>query len=84
LRNLGPENFARIEAMRRRYEDTLEAILKAGQAAGQFHLPDSKLATMALIAMLTGVNTWYREGGRLARERVAEIYWDMARKAVGA
>jgi len=84
LRNLEPENFAVIEALRRAYEDRLEAILKAGQANGDFDLPDSKLATLAIIAMLTGVNTWYREGGRLARRDVEGIYWDMVRKSVGA
>ena len=36
LRNLEPENFAVIEALRRTYEDRLEAILKAGQEAGDF------------------------------------------------
>jgi len=84
LRNLDPENFNAIIALRERYEDALEAILIAGSAAGQFSLPDTKLATMAVIAMLTGVNTWYREGGRLSRERVERIYWNMVRRAVGA
>ena len=82
LRNLADENFAEIEGLRKRYEDALEQILSAGQAAGVFAVPDTKLAMMALIAMLTGVNTWYREGGRLTRAKVEEIYWDMARKAV--
>ncbi len=84
LRNLDPANFAAIEGRRRAYEDALEAILRDGVAAGTFRLPDTKLATMALIAMLTGVTTWYREGGRLGREAVAGIYADMARRAVGA
>lgn len=84
LRNLTPENFSRIEAMRRQYEDALEAILRAGTASGAFHVPDTKLATLALIAMLTGVTTWYREGGRLTRADVAGIYADMACKSVGA
>lgn len=84
LRNLEPGNFAAIEALRRGYENELEAILRDGVAAGRFAVPDSKLAAMALIAMLTGVNTWFREGGRLSRARVEEIYWDMARKAVRA
>lgn len=84
LRNLGPENFAVIEGLRRAYETELETILKAGQAEGVFAAPDTKLATMAIIAMLTGVNTWYREGGRLSRATVETIYWDMVRKAVGA
>lgn len=84
LRNLEPENFAVIEGLRKRYEDRLQAILRRGQDSGDFALADSKLATMAIIAMLTGVNTWYREGGRLARGDVEGIYWDMVRKAVAA
>ncbi len=82
LRNLTPENFAAIEKLRRRYEDALQAILAEGVQAGLFDVPDLKLATLAIIAMLTGVNTWYREGGRLPRSRIGDIYWDMVRKAV--
>ena len=84
LRNLAPENFARVEALRHRYEDVHEDILTRGRAAGLFAVPDTRLATMALIAMLTGVTNWYREGGRLGREDVAGIYAEMALKAVGA
>ncbi|WP_444463180.1 TetR family transcriptional regulator [Rhodobacter capsulatus] len=84
LRNLSAANFATIEALRKAYETELETILQAGQAEGVFALPDTKLASLAIIAMLTGVNTWYREGGRLSRETVETIYWDMVRKAVGA
>ena len=83
LRNLSPGNFARIEEMRRAYEDFLEAILKTGVAEGVFEVRDTKVVTLALIAMLTGVNTWFREGGRLSLEEVVVQYWDMVRKAVG-
>lgn len=84
LRNLDPANFAAVERLRHAYEDALEAILRQGVAAGVFDVPDTRLATMALIAMLTGVNTWYREGGRLSQERVEAIYWEMVRRAVTA
>ncbi|MEH6834375.1 MULTISPECIES: TetR/AcrR family transcriptional regulator [Falsihalocynthiibacter] len=84
LRNLEPANFTKIEELRRQYESLLENIVKAGQAEGIFDVPDSKLATMALIAMLTGVNTWYREGGRMSRAEVEDVYAQMALKAVGA
>ena len=84
LRNLSPENFAQIEALRGRYEDALEEILRAGVAEGVFDVPDPKIATLAVIAMLTGVNTWYRAGGRLSLGEVEAIYWDMVRKAVAA
>lgn len=84
LRNLTPENRAEIAALRRRYEDALETILIAGMEQGSMSIPDSRLATMALIAMLTGITNWYREGGRLDQDRVAAVYWDLVRGAVGA
>ena len=84
LRNLTAENFRVIEALRRSYEDHLERILQDGQADGAFHLADTKLTTLALIAMLTGVSNWYRAEGRLSLQRVNEIYWDIVCKAVGA
>ncbi len=84
LRNLTPENFTRIERLRRRYESVLEDILVAGNASGHFRLEDPRITTLALIAMLTGVNTWYREGGRLSVERIEALYKDMARGMVGA
>ncbi|MFY0690676.1 MAG: TetR family transcriptional regulator [Paracoccaceae bacterium] len=82
LRNLTQENFARLENMRRQYEDALEAILKAGQTEGVFDVVDTKLTTLALISMLTGVTNWYRPDGRLSLGQVEEIYADMVGKAV--
>lgn len=84
LRSLDPAHFAEIERLRRAYEAELEAILQAGQREGSLWVPDVRLAAMALIAMLTGVNTWYRAGGRLSLARVEAIYADMVRGAVGA
>ncbi|MFZ7093881.1 TetR/AcrR family transcriptional regulator [Primorskyibacter sp. 2E233] len=84
LRNLEPANFEVIEGLRRDYENALEEILRAGHADGSFDVPDSKITTLAVIAMLTGVTTWYRSGGRLSEDEVAQVYWDMVRKAVSA
>ncbi|NSX54617.1 TetR/AcrR family transcriptional regulator [Parasulfitobacter algicola] len=84
LRNLTPDNFNIIANLRRVYENALEQILIQGQDAGYFVLQDTKIATMALIAMLTGVAHWYREDGRLDLDTVADLYWDMVRKSVGA
>lgn len=82
LRSLTPENFSRIETLRRAYEDRLESILRAGLQDGTMQIPDAKLATLALIAMLTGITTWFRTDGRLSCDRVADIYWEMARQSV--
>lgn len=84
LRNLTPENFATIEALRTSYETALVTILREGQAEGSLHVPDTRLAAMALIAMLNGVNTWFREGGRLSRARVEDLHVAMVLQAAGA
>jgi AcrR family transcriptional regulator len=84
LRNLEPGNFLTIEAQRRAYETIVEDILSAGVAAADFRVTDPKIASLALIAMLTGVNTWYRAGGRLTLGEVQKIYWNLVRQTVGA
>ncbi|MFQ5622852.1 MAG: TetR/AcrR family transcriptional regulator [Paracoccaceae bacterium] len=82
LRNLDPENFRRVEDLRRAYEDILEAILRRGQERQLFDLVDARLSTMAIIAMLTGVNTWYREGGRLSVGEIEAHYVELVRRLV--
>lgn len=84
LRNLSAQNFAQVEALRRDYESKLEAILQAGVTEGVFDVSDIRIATRAVIAMLNGVNTWFREGGPLSLDEVQGMYWDMVRKAVSS
>ena len=84
LRNLTPDNYDKIAALRRAYEDRLEAILRDGMAAGDFTVPDARVATLGLIALLTGITNWYRPDGRLAEAEVADIYGTLVRQAVGA
>lgn len=84
LRNLTPENFAQIATLRRAYEDRLEAILRDGVAAAAFTVPDPRVATLGLIALLTGITNWYRPDGRMTKAEVAEVYWTLVRQAVGA
>jgi AcrR family transcriptional regulator len=84
LRNLNAQNFLVIGELRGTYEDRLQGILLAGQASGAWDVKDAKIATFAVIAMLTGVNTWFRSEGRLSLNEVQDQYWEMVRKAVGA
>ena len=82
LRNLEPENFAGIEAQRRAYEDVLTRILERGAAAGEFKVSEPRVVTRALIAMLTGLGTWYRPGGRLSETDIETIYLNMVTGSV--
>jgi AcrR family transcriptional regulator len=82
LRNLEPDNFAAVEAERRHYETILTGILDKGTAAGRYAVENPKVATRAIIAMLTGIPTWYREGGPLSEQEIEDLYLTMVRKAV--
>ncbi|MBX6745738.1 MAG: TetR family transcriptional regulator [Acetobacteraceae bacterium] len=74
LRALDPPNYARIVAMRRDYEGRLIALLEAGVAAGALEVADSRITAYAILAMLTGVCTWYRPGGRLSKEELVALH----------
>ncbi len=82
LRSLSEENFDVVQNLRRAYEGELEVILDDGQSSDAFDLADVRVTTMALIAMLTGVNTWFRDDGRLDRENLKQIYWGTVRRMV--
>ncbi len=84
LRNLSESNYATIARLRRAYEDRLEAILLDGVASADFAIDDCRIATLALIAQLTGITNWYRPDGRLSEEQVAETYWGLVRRTVAA
>jgi len=84
LRNLEPANFRRIENLRKTYEAFVVGILDEGRASGEFDLIDTRISAMAIIAMLTGVNTWYRSRGRLSLTEIEDIYTKMVLRSAGA
>jgi hypothetical protein len=82
LRNLNDANFAKIEALRRQYEDALEAILVSGKNTQVFDIADTRITTLAIIGMLTEVITWYRPDGRLKLHQVKSYYREMVLRMV--
>jgi AcrR family transcriptional regulator len=74
LRSLEPRNYEAIVALRGAYEQRLAGILADGAAKGVFAVADVQVATFAIIALLTGLCTWYRPGGRLTREAIIEAH----------
>ena len=83
LRNLEPEPYAQTMKLRQKYERSLRGILREGVAEGVFKLDDVAVTAMAIISMMTGVNTWFRYGGRLSAEEIEEIYVNMILSVVG-
>ncbi|MEO1492299.1 MAG: TetR/AcrR family transcriptional regulator [Pseudomonadota bacterium] len=84
LRSLTPENFARIEEKRNRYDRGLARILEEGRRAGLFAEMDARVTARAIIALLNGLTTWYRPDGPISREAIEDIYWNMVARVVGA
>ncbi len=84
LRSLSAEHRREIVAFRDAYEKRLTAILRAGRSAGVWAPGDLRVATYALIAMLSGVCNWYRDGGRLGVPQLVRQYTRMAFGCVGA
>jgi len=84
LRSLEPKGFEIIEKLRHTYEQILKKILAAGIEKKLFNCADPHVSAMAILAMLTGVNTWYRSGGRLSQAKIEAIYAAMVLRCVGA
>lgn len=74
LRSLAPGDRPKVTEMRRRYEAILGEILEDGIAAGRFSVPDVSVAIYAILAMLTGLTSWYQEGGRLTKAQLVDCY----------
>jgi AcrR family transcriptional regulator len=77
LRALEPAGRELVIKLRDQYEQIFTDILQQGAAAGVFDLPDIEITVFMLMAMCTGVATWYRPGGRLPLETIADIYTDL-------
>ena len=83
LRSLEPEGFATIADLRSKYETVLKSILRDGIKSGVMKIDDPHVSAMAILAMLTGVNTWYRSGGRLSQKKIENMYASMVLKSQG-
>ncbi|MGB7287449.1 MAG: TetR/AcrR family transcriptional regulator [Salaquimonas sp.] len=84
LRNLEEDGLAQMQKLRRYYEGFLRKIISIGKDSGDFTVQDVPVSAMAIISMLTGVNAWFKNNGRLTASQVEEIYVAMALNALSA
>jgi AcrR family transcriptional regulator len=70
LRSLDQRNYEAVVALRGAYERRLAGILADGVSEGVFDVIDVQVATFAIIALLTGLCSWYRPGGRLTKKAI--------------
>ncbi len=87
---LDAAHVADIRRSRRAIRDVVVGILRQGVESGLFDPPltggrqDLKAIAMALLDQWTHVSMWYGPGGEITEEEMAQLYADMALRAVGA
>ena len=74
LSALTPEHRAVVEDHRRYYQRRVRDVVAAGVRAGEFTVPDPRLAAFALLDTLNGIAGWFRADGPLGVDAVADGY----------
>jgi AcrR family transcriptional regulator len=84
MAHLSPDHFTELQAVRRHFQQTVQRFLADGVAAGEFTVPDAKVAGIAVLDLLKGVDAWIKEPGRLGRRQVADTYAVLILQLMGA
>lgn len=63
---------ARITRMQKKFDHILGAILADGVARGVFAIADPAITALAIGGMIIWTHRWYRTGGRLSSDQVAD------------
>ena len=58
------------------FESMFRDTVQAGIAAGEFRQVDAAIVTRAMLGAHNWVGVWFREGGRLTGEEVADVMVD--------
>jgi TetR/AcrR family transcriptional regulator, cholesterol catabolism regulator len=81
-RHLSADRRAAIAQRRDAYESRFRAVIDDGTAVGAFRPTDTALAATFILTALNGIATWYRPGGRLSADRIADNYIDLALRSL--
>lgn len=76
-RSLSPDLHKRHIPRRDRFEQLWKDLLQSGVEERKFHIQNVPLTTRALLGVMNWVVTWYREGGELTIQEIANQYADM-------
>jgi TetR/AcrR family transcriptional regulator, cholesterol catabolism regulator len=82
--NLSAEHAEELRQVRRRFQQRFQRFIADGLAAGEFSVPDPKVAGIAILDLLNGIDNWWRTSGRLGIPEVAETYAVLVGQLAGA
>lgn len=81
-RSLSVERRAEMSGRRDAYEARFRSVIAEGISAGTFAPADPAVVAAFLLTALNGIVAWYRPDGRINPVLLAEIYADLALRAV--
>jgi AcrR family transcriptional regulator len=74
LRGLTRAHYLTIVNKRDEYESIFQDLIRRGIEEGMFAAVDVKILSYAILTLCTAGATWYKPGGRLAVDEIADIY----------
>ncbi len=83
-KHLSPPLLEEAKALRRRYEEGVQALVEEGARAGVFRVENVRLATLFVLSALNWTYQWYRPDGPLSLEELSEAYAKLVLRALGA
>uniref|UniRef100_A0A7C2C2K0 TetR/AcrR family transcriptional regulator n=1 Tax=Thermus islandicus TaxID=540988 RepID=A0A7C2C2K0_9DEIN len=83
-KHLSPPLLEEAKALRRRYEEGVQAVVEEGVRAGVFRVESVRLATLFVLSALNWPYQWYRPDGPLSLEELSEAYAKLVLRALGA
>lgn len=76
--------LAPLRALRDEYELLWRTLIEEGVAQGEFRPLDPRMVTFALLGMLNWLYAWYRPGGPLTPDQIAETYLQLIWEGLSA
>ncbi len=83
-RHLPPDVRKDIAGRRDRYEGLWRSLLSEGQADGTLSVEDPAVAAIFLLSAGNWLAQWYRPGGRLSADQVADQFFRLAMDGIGS
>ncbi len=66
-----------VRGQRKEFEELLAESLERGERDGEFRFADRELALRALLGVVNQLPQWFRPGGRLTAEEIADGYLEL-------
>ena len=72
MKQLDAETVRHIQAMQKRFDQSVARLLEAGISSEEFDVPDVRATTLAIGGLISWIYTWHRPGSRYSQEELSK------------